>query len=91
MAETKGAKSGYTKLGRRTGVGRMIGCMKTVTLEDPDFAGTYTVERRDDGALVLEPVVTDMRQIRDRLGSEPASVEEFEAQYGRLLPPDDEG
>ena len=68
----------------------MIGCVKTVTLEDPDFAGTYTVERRGDGALVLEPVMTEMHEIRDRLGSEPASVEEFEAQYGRLLP-DDEG
>jgi len=69
----------------------MIGCVKTVTLEDPDFAGTYTVERRDDGALVLEPIVTEMREIRDRLGSEPAGVEELEARYGRLMPPDDEG
>lgn len=69
----------------------MIGWVKTVTLEDPDFAGTYTVERRGDGALVLEPVITEMHEIRDRLGSEPASVEEFEAQYGRLLAPDDEG
>ena len=69
----------------------MIAGMKTVTLRDPDFAGTYTVERRDDGALVLEPVVTEIGEIRDRLGSEPATIEEFEAQYGRLLPPDDEG
>lgn len=42
----------------------MIGCLKTVTLEDPDFAGTYTVERRGDGALVLEPVMTEMHEIR---------------------------
>ena len=69
----------------------MIGCVKTVTLEDPDLAGTYTVERQEDGRLLLEPVVTEMREIRERLGSEPASVEEFEDQYGRLLPPDDEG
>ena len=69
----------------------MIGSMRTVTLEDPDFAGTYTVERQEDGRLLLEPVVTEMREIRERLGSEPASVEEFEGQYGRLLPPDDEG
>ncbi len=69
----------------------MIGCVKTVTLEDPDLAGTYTVERQDGGRLLLEPVVTEMHDIRDRLRSEPASVEELEGQYGRLLPPDDEG
>lgn len=41
----------------------MIGCLKIVTLEDFDFAGTYTVERRGDGGLV-EPVMTEMHEIR---------------------------
>jgi hypothetical protein len=69
----------------------MIGCVKTVTLEDPDLAGTYTVERQDGGRLVLEPVVTSAEEIERRHGLEPASLEEFEAQYGRTLPPDGEG
>jgi hypothetical protein len=69
----------------------MIGCVKTVTLEDPDLAGTYTVERQDGGRLVLEPVVTSAEEIEQRHGLEPASLEELEAQYGRMLPPDGEG
>lgn len=69
----------------------MIGCMKTVRLEDPDLAGTYTVERQEGGRLVLEPVVTSAEEIERRHGLEPASLEELEAQYGRMLPPDGEG
>ncbi len=46
-------------------------CMKTVTLEDPDLAGTYTVERQEDGRLVLEPVITSAEEIERRHGLEP--------------------
>lgn len=69
----------------------MIGCMKTVRLEDPDLAGTYTVERQEGGRLALEPVVTSAEEIERRHGLAPASLEELEAQYGRMLPPDGEG
>ncbi len=43
-----------------------------------------------DGTLVLRPD-TAAEAIRRRLGSAPATVEEFEAEYGRVLPPDGEG
>lgn len=69
----------------------MIVCVKTVTLEDPEFAGTYVVEREAGGRLVLEPVLTSAEEIDRRHGLQPASVEELEAEHGALADPDDEG
>jgi hypothetical protein len=56
-----------------------------------DIAGEYIVtDRRDDGSLVIRPD-TSADAIRRRLGHEPATLEELEAEHGPVLPPDGEG
>jgi len=56
-----------------------------------DIEGTYVVEEtRSDGRLVISPD-TSAQAIMERLGHEPATLEEFEAEYGAVQPPDGEG
>jgi hypothetical protein len=56
-----------------------------------DRSGDYViVEEREDGSLVLAPVIS-MAAIRRRHGLEPATLAEFEAEYGPVQPPDGEG
>lgn len=56
-----------------------------------DRAGEYVVtEERPDGSLTLVPD-TSFEAIRKRLGTEPATLAEFEAEYGPVQPPDGEG
>lgn len=56
-----------------------------------DRAGDYVVtEERSDGSLTLVPD-TSFEAIRRRLGTEPATLAEFEAEYGPVGPPDGEG
>lgn len=56
-----------------------------------DLSGDYIiVERREDGSLVLQPD-TSMEAIRRRHNATSATLEEFEAEYGPLQPPDGEG
>jgi hypothetical protein len=56
-----------------------------------DIAGEYTVEdQRPDGRLVLVPD-TSIEAIRERHGLTPATLAEFEAQFGPVQPPDGEG
>ena len=56
-----------------------------------DRAGEYVVtEERPDGSLTLVPD-TSFEAIRKRLGTEPATLAEFEAEYGTVQPPDGEG
>jgi hypothetical protein len=62
-----------------------------VRLGHNDAEREYVVMSEEpDGTLVLRPDTTAVA-IRRRLGSAPATVEEFEADYGRVLPPDGEG
>jgi hypothetical protein len=71
----------------------IISCMEShahVKLSG-DRAGEYVVtEERPDGSLTLVPD-TSFEAIRKRLGTEPATLAEFEAEYGPVQPPDDEG
>jgi hypothetical protein len=61
-----------------------------VTVEG-DVSGEYiVVEKREDGSLLLQPD-TSMEAIRRRHNATPATLEEFEAEYGPLQPPDGEG
>jgi hypothetical protein len=56
-----------------------------------DRSGDYVVvDERDDGSPVLAPD-TSMEAIRRRHNAVPATLEEFEAEYGPLQPPDGEG
>lgn len=56
-----------------------------------DVSGEYVVvEKREDGSIVVKPD-TSMEAVRRRHGLRPATVEEFEAEYGPLQPPDGEG
>lgn len=56
-----------------------------------DIEGPYVVEEtRSDGRLVISPD-TSAQAIMDRLGHEPATLAEFEAEYGAVKPPDGEG
>jgi hypothetical protein len=56
-----------------------------------DLSGDYVVvEKRDDGTLVVAPD-TSMEAIRRRHGATPATLEEFEAEFGAVQPPDGEG
>ncbi|MBV8948288.1 MAG: hypothetical protein JOZ95_22880 [Solirubrobacterales bacterium] len=56
-----------------------------------DRSGDYVVvEERDDGSLVVAPD-TSMEAIRRRHNATPATLEEFEAEYGPVQPPDGEG
>jgi len=64
--------------------------VRHVTVEG-DVSGEYiVVEKRDDGSLVLQPD-TSMAAIRRRHDATPATLEEFEAEYGPVQPPDGEG
>lgn len=55
-----------------------------------DRAGEYVVtEERPDGSLTLVPN-TSFEEIRKRLGTEPTTLAEFEAEYGLVQPPDGE-
>lgn len=55
-----------------------------------DIIGEYLVEdRRPDGRLVLVPD-TGIEAIRKRHGLAPASLAEFEAEYGPVQPADGE-
>jgi hypothetical protein len=61
-----------------------------VELSD-DRVGEYRVtEERPDGSLTLVPD-TSFEAIRKRLGTEPATLAEFEAEFGSVQPPDGEG
>jgi hypothetical protein len=56
-----------------------------------DRDGEYVVtEERPDGSLTLVPD-TSIEAIRKRLGTEPGTLAEFEAEYGPVQPPDGEG
>lgn len=56
-----------------------------------DIEGPYVVEEtRSDGKLVISPD-TSAQAIMERLGHEPATLAEFEAEYGAVRPPDGEG
>jgi len=56
-----------------------------------DRSGDYViVDEREDGLLILAPD-TSMVAIRCRHGLEPATLAEFEAEYGPVQPPDGEG
>jgi len=56
-----------------------------------DLTGDYVVvDRREDGSLVIEPD-TSMQAIRRRHSATPATLDEFEAEYGPVGPPDGEG
>jgi len=56
-----------------------------------DVSGEYVVvEKRDDGSLVVKPD-TSIDTILRRQNLTPATLEEFEAEYGPLQPPDGEG
>lgn len=56
-----------------------------------DRSGDYVVvDERDDGSIVLAPD-TSMEAIRRRHNAAPATLEEFEAEYGPVQPPDGEG
>jgi hypothetical protein len=56
-----------------------------------DVSGDYViVEKQDDGSLLLA-ADTSMDAILPRHDLMPATLEEFEAEYGPLQPPDGEG
>jgi len=56
-----------------------------------DIEGTYVVEEtRSDGRLVISPD-TSTQAIMERLGHEPATLAEFEAEYGAVGLADGEG
>lgn len=56
-----------------------------------DLSGDYVVvEERNDGSLVVPPD-TSADAIRRRHNMTPATLEEFEAEYGPSQPPDGEG
>jgi hypothetical protein len=68
----------------------MISAVRTITLDDPELAGTYTVQPQGDGRLVLEPVTSSAQEIMDRQGLRPLTEEEDERLFGDL-PRDGEG
>lgn len=56
-----------------------------------DRDGEYLItEERPDGSLTLVPD-TSFDAIRKRLGTEPGTLAEFEAEYGPVQPSDGEG
>ena len=56
-----------------------------------DLSGEYVVvEQRDDGSVLVKPD-TSMAAIHRRHGLTPTTLEEFEAEYGPVQPPDGEG
>jgi len=75
-----------------TGVSGIIGTVERPHIKlSGDIEGPYVVEEtRSDGRLVISPD-TSARVIMERLGHEPATLAEFEAEYGAVKPPDGEG
>ena len=60
-----------------------IGAVRTITLDDPEFAGTYAVESLPDGRLLLEPEPRPSEQtILERSGARSLTPEEFAAEFG---------
>ena len=60
-----------------------LSSVKTVTLDDPDFAGTYLVECLPDGRLLLEPDTgPSEKEMLERVGGRPLTPEEFAAEFG---------
>lgn len=54
-------------------------------------SGDYVIaEEREDGSLILA-LDTSMAAIRRRHGLTPATLAEFEAEFGPVQPPDGEG
>ena len=71
-------------------VGMAVERVLHVTLSG-DRAGDYVVlEERDDGSLLLGPD-TSVEAMRRRHDLTPATLEEFVAEYGPILPSDGEG
>ncbi len=70
----------------------IIGCVERPHIKlSGDIEGPYVVEEtRSDGRLVISPD-TSAQAIMERLGHEPATLAEFEAEYGPVQPPDGEG
>jgi hypothetical protein len=75
-----------------TGLSAIIGQVERPHVKlSGDIEGTYVVEEtRSDGRLVISPD-TSAQAIMERLGHEPATLAEFEAEYGAVQPPDGEG
>jgi len=73
------------------GCGWHNGAVTEQTLPHVTLAGDYRVEEeRPDGTLVLRPD-TSVDAIFRRNGAEPATMAEFEAEYGPVGEPDGEG
>ena len=68
----------------------MIGAMRTITLDDPELGGTYSVEPQGDGRLLLQPVMSSAQEILRRGELRPLTEEEDERLFGDL-PRDGEG
>jgi hypothetical protein len=78
---------------------RRAGIMKVMAAEEQlvhvtlsgDINGEYVVkDEGPDGEITLVPD-TSAQAILDRLGHTQATLAEFEAEYGAVLPPDGEG
>jgi hypothetical protein len=65
--------------------------MKTVTLTDPEFEGSYRVlERRADGTLVLQPEREKLSQVVAETDDQVFRDEEFIAHLERLEAAEDD-
>jgi len=64
----------------------MILTMRTLTLEDPAFAGTYEVEQLASGDLLLRRSPTSFDAIQSRRGGRRLTPDEFERDFGDLPP-----
>jgi len=65
--------------------------MKTVTLTDPEFEGSYRVlERRPDGTLVLQPEREKLSQVVAETDDQVFRDEEFIAHLERLEAAEDD-
>jgi hypothetical protein len=81
------------KIGRRGGIMKVMAAEEQlvhVTLSG-DIAGEYVViDESPDGELTLAPD-TSIAAISRRHNLTPATLAEFEAEYGSVRPPDGEG
>lgn len=64
--------------------------MPRVTLAGGRTGDYLIAEERPDGSLLLRPD-TSVEAILDRMGARPATLEEFQADHGRLQASDAEG
>jgi hypothetical protein len=65
--------------------------MRTVTLTDPEFEGSYRVlERRPDGTLVLQPEREKLSQVVAETDDQVFRDEEFIAHLERLEAAEDD-